>query len=331
MPLLRDWLERHQILLYFLAVLLAAGLALALPSQAAGLESCINPALALMLYLTFYQVPMTELKRAFRQIRFLAALLLANFLFVPVLLAVMLPLFPADPLLRLGMLMVLLCPCIDYVVTFSHLGKADARLLLAATPVLLLVQMLLLPGYLNIFLGHGVSQGVSAAPFVHAFIWLIAIPLALAALTQAALAAAKRNRAVHLATQVSALLGVLPVPATALVLFIVVAAVIPQLGLALPTVWKILPVYVVFALVAPVLGWMAARLLRLAPAEGRALAFSAGTRNSLVVLPLVLAIPGALPLLPAVVLAQTLVELVAELLYIRVIPMLGGKPIKLNG
>lgn len=44
--------------------------------------------------------------------------------------------------------LVLLTPCIDYVVTFSHLGRADARLLLAATPTLLVVQMLLLPAHL---------------------------------------------------------------------------------------------------------------------------------------------------------------------------------------
>lgn len=45
-----------------------------------------------------------------------------------------------------------------------------------------------------------------------------------------------------------------------------------------------------------------------APA-GRAIAFSAATRNSLVVLPLAFAVPGAMPLLPAIVVAQTMVEL----------------------
>jgi ACR3 family arsenite efflux pump ArsB len=53
-------------------------------------------------------------------------------------------------------------------------------------------------------------------------------------------------------------------------------------------------------------------------------AFSTATRNSLVVLPLGLAIPGAVPLLPAVIVAQTLVELLSELMYIRLLPKLGG-------
>ncbi|MCO7640812.1 arsenic resistance protein [Pseudomonas sp. S 311-6] len=317
---LRDFLERHQVPLYFCAVLLAAALAIAQPAVATSLEPAINPALALMLYLTFFQVPLTELKRAFGRLRFLAALLLTNFLLVPALVAGLLPLLPPDPLLRLGVLMVLLCPCIDYVVTFSHLGRGDARLLLAATPMLLVVQMLLLPAYLGLFLGSEAALLVRAGPFLDAFLWLILVPLLCAAVSQAALARAGAHAP---ARQASRLLGLLPVPATALVLFIVIAAVVPQLGLSLPAVRQVVPVYIAFALCAPALGWLAGRLLRLPPAEGRALAFSAGTRNSLVILPLVLAIPGALPLLPAVVLTQTIVELLGELLYIRLIPLLG--------
>jgi ACR3 family arsenite efflux pump ArsB len=52
-------------------------------------------------------------------------------------------------------------------------------------------------------------------------------------------------------------------------------------------------------------------------------AFSSATRNSLVVLPLGLAIPGAVPWIPAVIVAQTLVELIAELVYVKLLPRLG--------
>ncbi|MGO3742655.1 arsenic resistance protein [Kerstersia sp.] len=325
MSSLRDFLERHQVFIYFGAVLLAAALAMSapngLPWPAGGLEAWINPALACMLYLTFFQVPMAELKRAFTHGRFLMALLLANFAAIPLLVAGLLPLFPAEPLLRLGMLMVLLCPCIDYVVTFAQMGRADARLLLAATPALLLLQMLLLPLYLPLFLTPKATQGISAAPFLHAFVWLIAVPLALAALTQFLLASRPHGKPRPRRAALTALLGLLPVPATAWVLFVVVAAVLPQLTQALPIVRQILPVYLLFALSAPLLGWLIARQWRLPPAQARALAFSAATRNSLVILPLVLAIPGAPPWLAAVVLSQTLIELLAELAYIRLLPL----------
>ncbi|MFQ5626261.1 MAG: hypothetical protein ACE5FM_06360, partial [Methyloligellaceae bacterium] len=52
----------------------------------------------------------------------------------------------------------------------------------------------------------------------------------------------------------------------------------------------------------------------------RALMFSVSTRNSLVVLPLALAVPFGGGLVAAVVITQTLVELLAELVYIRLIP-----------
>ena len=78
-------------------------------------------------------------------------------------------------------------------------------------------------------------------------------------------------------------------------------------------------------MLAPLAGWLVARLFRLEAPAGRAVAFSGATRNSLVVLPLALAVPGAVPLLPAIIVTQTLVELVAELVYVRAIARL-GKP-----
>lgn len=86
-----------------------------------------------------------------------------------------------------------------------------------------------------------------------------------------------------------------------------------------------IPLYLTFAVAAPLTGWTVARLFRLEAPAGRALAFSAATRNSLVVLPLALAVPGATPLLPAVIVAQTVVELASELIYIRLIPRLGSR------
>lgn len=316
MPQLRDALEGRQVAIYFGAVALAVGAALLSPGTAA-LERAINPALALMLYVTFLQVPVAELRRAFGQFRFLAALLVANFVVLPVLVAGLIQFLPADPMIRLGVLLVLLTPCIDYVVTFSHLGRADARLLLAATPALLLAQMLLLPGYLGLFLGEEAVRLVRMGPFVQAFLWLILVPLLLAALTQAWAARSPAG------ARVAAGLGLLPVPATALVLFVVIAAMLPQLGPALGAAASVIPVYVAFAIAAPMLGWGVARLCGLAPAAGRSVAFSTGTRNSLVVLPLAMAVPGAIPVLPAVIVTQTLVELLSELVYVRVIARLG--------
>jgi len=316
---LRDGLEAQQVWIYFAAVIVATAIGFLIPRTEV-LESAINPALALMLFVTFLQVPVAALGRALQELRFLGALLAVNFIAVPLFVLGLMQFLPADPLIRLGVLMVLLCPCIDYVVTFAHLGRADARLLLASTPVLLIAQMALLPIYLRLFLGAEAAAYVQPGPFIHAFVWLIAIPFVLAALVQTWAARSKTGE------RVSSGLGLAPVPATALVLFIVVAAVMPQLGQTLDRTLSVVPVYVAFSVLAPLIGWAVSRLARLTPEAGRAVAFSAGTRNSLVVLPLALVVPGAIPLVPAIIVTQTLIELLAELVYIRGIPGLGRRP-----
>jgi ACR3 family arsenite transporter len=312
----REFLEQHQVSIYFGVVIVAAAAAMMAPSLSA-LESAISPALAVMLFATFLQVPLADLGKAFRQFRFMAALFVANFIVIPVAVALLVQLLPPDPLLRLGVLIVLLTPCIDYVVTFAHLGRADARALLAATPLLLGAQMLLLPVYLGLLLGEAGRGLIHIEPFVHAFIWLIVVPLLLAGVVQAW---ARRSPT---AARVGDALGLFPVPATAVVLFVVVCSVVPQLDAARASAIQAVPIYVAFAALAPFVGLAVGRLFRLPAAGSRAVAFSAATRNSLVVLPLGFAVPGAVPILPVVIVTQTLVELLSELVYVRFMPKIG--------
>ena len=63
--------------------------------------------------------------------------------------------------------------------------------LLAATPLLMLAQMVLLPVWLRLFAGAGVVESVEMGPFISAFIWLIVVPL-LAAFSAARLLLEKR-------------------------------------------------------------------------------------------------------------------------------------------
>lgn len=314
---LKELIEKYQIGIYFAVIAVAVVIAGFVP-KTTKLEIAINPALALMLFLTFLQVPMVDLRRAFVRKHFFIVLLIANFVGVPILVAGLKQFLPPDPVLQLGVLLVLLAPCIDYVVTFSHIGKADARLLLAATPILLVVQMLLLPIYLSFFLEDDANELIQFEPFIHAFVFLIVIPFLLAALVQ--LWAARKV----VGKKVLTALSFLSVPATAFVLFVVIASVIPQLELAIHSVVQVIPIYIAFAVVAPAIGWYVSRMFQLEVSAGRAVAFSTGTRNSLVILPLSFAVPDAVPLLPAIIVTQTLVELISELFYMRLIPKLAG-------
>jgi arsenite transporter len=313
----RDTLEHHQIPLYFITVLLAATFGLLAPSSANGLGALVTPAIAVLMYAMFLQIPFLELRHGWGNKRFLSALLLVNFILVPLLVWALTRGLVAHPALLLGALLVLLTPCIDYVVVFTHMGKGDSRLMLAATPVLLLVQLALLPVYLGLMLGPQPGVVVEAGPFVEAFLMLIVVPMVLAVGTTAL---ARSSTVISAWNNAWAWL---PVPAMALVLFVVIAsqitAVVRDFSLLLP----VIPVYLGFLLLAPLMGALAARVCALPALTARAVTFSASTRNSLVVLPLALALPeGVRGLAATAVILQTLIELVGELIYVRLIPAL---------
>jgi len=310
------WLERWQIPLYLAALGAGAVFGLAAPSAAPGLESAINLVLMVLLYATFLGVPLTRLGRALRDGRFLAGLLVLNFVVVPVVVYGLSRFVANDQALLLGVLLVLLAPCIDYVIVFSGLAGAAHDRLLAAAPLLMLAQMLLLPVYLGLFMGPELLQVLDVGPFLEAFLLLIVAPLALAAITQFL---ATRSPA---ARWVMKVMEALMVPLMMATLAIVVASQIGAVRAQLSSLLKVIPLYVAFLVIMAPLGVLTGRAFRQDPSATRAVVFSGATRNSLVVLPLALALPDALALAAVVVVTQTLVELVGMVTYVRLIPRL---------
>lgn len=308
------WMERRQVPVYVAAM--AAGALLGAAGPGAALERALTPVLAALLYVTFLQVPARELLRSLRTGRFLGAALVVNFAVVPVVVAVMFPLLPGDQAVRLGVLLVLLAPCVDYVIVFSGLAGGSARRLLAATPLLLLAQLVLLPLFLWLFLGPGLGDVVEPGPFVAAFLTLIAVPLALAWLTQAWAGRAVAGR------RAAEALGAAMVPLMAATLLAVVASQLPRLDTGLAEVVPVVPFYAAFLLVMPFAGRAVARAFGLGAADGRAIVFTGATRNSLVVLPLALALPDRLAIASVVVVAQTLVEVAGMVVLVRAAPRL---------
>lgn len=221
------------------------------------------------------------------------------------------------------MLLVLLAPCVDYVIVFSRLAASRSDRLLAATPLLLIVQMLLLPVFLFLFMGPSLADVIEFGPFIEAFVVLIVIPLALAWFTQAW---AAQHRTGQRFTNAA---GTLMVPLMVATLLVVVASQIPKLGAntaAATTVLGVVPFYVAFLVAMALLGLLVARTFRLDTASGRAIIFTGATRNSLVVLPLALALPDNLAIAAVVIVTQTLVEVIGMVVYVHAIPRLVPAP-----
>lgn len=309
-----EWMERHQVALYVAGLALGAVAGLALPGVAHPAELAIHPVLALLLYATFLGIPFGRIGHAFKDWRFLSTILVVNFALVPVIVWLLSRFVAHDQVLLVGVLFVLLTPCIDYVIVFAGLAGGNAEKLLAAAPLLMLAQMLLLPLYLWLFVGAEFVESVEFAPFVETFVLIIALPLVAAALTQ--LAATRW----HIGRGIERAVTAAMVPLMVTTLAVVVASQIAGVSAQLGSLLLVVPIYVLFAAVMVPVGMLASRVAGLDVPGRRAILFSGATRNSLVVLPLVLALPAAFDLAPLVVVTQTLVELVAMVVFVRLVP-----------
>lgn len=338
------WLSRHQVLLYLAAIVAAVVVGLLVPAAHA-LDVLVTPVLALLLLATFLAVPFRMLGRAARDIRFVSVLGVLNFVVVPAVVFGLSRFVAADDALLVGVLLVLLTPCVDYVIVFAGLAGGASDRLLAAAPLLMLAQLLLLPLYLLAFAGPEAVSVIEPGPFVEASVWLILVPLIVAAIVQglagpgevdaarsadatggtfgAGVMSVAAPRPQHkFARGILAVFEAAMVPLMMLTLFVVVVSQIGPVAANLGRLAGLIPLYAAFVVVMVPLGCLAARLATLDVPSARALTFSGVTRNSLVVLPLALALPAAFDLAPLAVVTQTLVELVAMVVLVRLVPRL---------
>lgn len=306
-------LERNQVWLYLggiLAGLIVGGL---YPQAGSILEHLLWPTLAALLYATFVQMPLLHVRDAFGDHRFVGAVLIGNFVMIPLLAWAMLQWLPHDPALRLGVLLVLLVPCTDWFITFSQLGGGNVPRAIAVTPINLLLQLALLPLYLWLMLDQGAVLELDLISLWPALL-VILIPLALAALSERWIEARAgrdlwRER-----------LTWWPVPLLTLVVFLIAGAQAEAVRTALNELLIVVPVFVVFLLATPYMAKFLARLMGLPSDHARTLAFSLGTRNSFVVLPFALALPAGWEVAAMVIVLQSVIELFCMVFYLWWIP-----------
>lgn len=312
----RQQLERHQVWIYLAAILVGLACGSSAPAISAPFEGLLWPALGLLLYVTFTQVPLTHLPHAFRDRQFMGAVLIGNFLLVPFVVWGLLTFLPDEPAIRLGVLLVLLVPCTDWFITFTHLGGGDTRRAIAATPVNLIVQITLLPIYLWLFMGDSFVEILVAERIATVFVLIILLPLLAAWLTERW--AERRGNGAAVVER----LAWFPVPLLALVVFLVAASQVHTVIGAVPVMGHVFGVFVAYLIIAALVGVALAPLFGLEPPASRALIFSLGTRNSFVVLPLALALAPQWQTATVVIVFQSLVELFGMVAYLWVVPRL---------
>ncbi|MBU5349845.1 arsenic resistance protein [Paenibacillus lautus] len=175
-------IEKFQTLIIMGAV--AIGLAVGqLQFAAEYAEYTIVPFLLLMLYGLFLTIPLRQLREAFKNIRFLGASTLINFIWTPLLAWGLGAVFLSDhPALWIGFIMLMVTPCTDWYLVFTSIAKGNVPLGASVLPINLILQVLLLPLYLLLF--SGTIETISMAALIESVLLVLVVPFTLAHLTR---------------------------------------------------------------------------------------------------------------------------------------------------
>ena len=309
-------IEERQSLIYAITIVIVIVFAQGISPQLQNyLQIAITPVLAGLMFAMFAQIPFLQWQESLKARRFFLLLLISNYIAVPLIVWILLKIWTPDTTLIIGILLVLLTPCIDYVVVFTKLGKGDASLILSATPLLFITQMILLPLYLSLFLGRDILSVLAIQPLIETFLYMIILPFIFALLLQWWSQKSPLGAKLH---QSSAWL---PVPLMALVLFLIIATQTPLIWQNRTLLIQLIPIYISFMILTALTSYSLGKWRKLPAIQIRTLIYSSGTRNSLAVLPFAFALPPAIQgLVAASIVTQTLVELLGELVYTQITP-----------
>ena len=145
-----------------LFIILSAFLGILLGKIIPGIEqrtgSLIEVFLMIMLFFTFLGVEIREITKSFTNLKFSVSALLINFLWTPVFAFLLAKIFlPGQMSLQTGFIMLMVTPCTDWYLIFTGLARGNVSLGSSILPLNLIVQIILLPVYLFIFMGEAVS------------------------------------------------------------------------------------------------------------------------------------------------------------------------------
>jgi ACR3 family arsenite efflux pump ArsB len=148
--------------------------------------------LTAMLFFTFLGVDVKEISKSFTDLRFSVTALAVNFLWTPFFTFLLANIFlPGNAGLQIGFIMLMVTPCTDWYLIFT--GQANGNVALGASilPLNLILQILLLPVYLLLFMGRAVSFDI--AIILRSIIFVLVMPLTAAIIVKTAAKSAMKK------------------------------------------------------------------------------------------------------------------------------------------
>ncbi|MDZ7694262.1 MAG: hypothetical protein U5K69_24600 [Balneolaceae bacterium] len=310
----KQHLEKYQVFIYIAAILTGLVIGVFFTGLKPVFETLLWLTLGFLLYTTFTQISLSKLKHAFQDVRFIATALTGNFVLIPLIVFGMISLLPDNDAIRLGVALVLLVPCTDWFITFTQLGRGETERAIAFSPLSLLFQIFSLPIYLFLFFGNELTVTLATNDMLLAFAGIIILPLIIASLTEKwAKSTPKRQQFIDR-------IGWMPVPLLTVVIFMISASQSQVLFDATAILWYPAICFVSFLIIMVLLAKVLSKLANLQVGQARVLAFSLGSRNSFVVLPLALALPEMFEITVFVIVLQSLIELFGMASYVWLIP-----------
>ncbi len=184
--------DRFQPVVLLAAIGVGLGLARAAPGPAARLGPVVSVGVFVLLYLVMLGVDAGRVAAAFRHRRFLLVAVVSNFVVNPALAWGLGAVFlRSEPDLRIGLLLFLVTPCIGWYLVFTELAGGDAPLGVSLLGLNVILQVLLLPGYLYL-LGGGFGD-LAVGEVIGSVARYLVAPILAAAATRSAIGATGRS------------------------------------------------------------------------------------------------------------------------------------------
>ena len=143
----------------------------------------INLFLCIMIYGLFLEVPLKDLKKSFKNIKFTSTSLIINFIWTPLFGYFLGNLFLNGNIdIFIGFFMLILTPCTDWYLVFTKIAKGDLNLSLSILPINLILQLILLP--INLIIFFSSNNTINYIDLGYSLLIVIVIPFVLAQLSK---------------------------------------------------------------------------------------------------------------------------------------------------
>lgn len=111
-------------------------------------EYLIMPSLMAMLFLVFIQIPIKDITKSFKNMKFTLTSICINFIWTPILVFILGRVFLGNNSdLLIGFVMLMVTPCTDWYLIFTGIAKGNVALGASILPLNLILQLILLPVY----------------------------------------------------------------------------------------------------------------------------------------------------------------------------------------